>query len=62
MGGLLEVEAVDAALGSAGTGVLFSTSADMLPSEPHWSSGRSGDKADGSSVVGGSEVKRTDDF
>lgn len=40
VGGVLDVEAVDgdATLGSAGTGALFSTSADMVRSEPHWSS------------------------
>lgn len=46
-GGVLEVEAVvgDAALGSAATGALFTTSADMVPSEPRRTSRRS--------VVGG---------
>lgn len=43
VGGVL-VEAVDgdAMLGSGGTGTLFSTSADMLWSESHWTSGQSG--------------------
>lgn len=30
-----------AMLGSAGTGALFSTSADMALNEPHWTSGQS---------------------
>lgn len=45
-GGVVGVEAVDgkAELGSAGAGTLFSTSADMAWSKPHYASGRSGVK------------------
>lgn len=41
VGGLLEVGVVHAMLGSAGMGALFSTSADMVLNEPHWTSGQS---------------------
>lgn len=71
-GGVLEVEAVvgDAALGSAATGALFTTSADMVPSEPRRTSRRSvvggagwEDNADGSSSVfqGAARSNRADD-
>lgn len=45
-GGVVGVEAVDgeAMLGSAGAGTLFSTSADMAWSKPHYASGQSGVK------------------
>lgn len=67
-GGVLEVEAVvgDAALGSAGTGALFTTSADMVRSEPHWMSGQSvggGGRITQTAAPcsGSSEVNRADD-
>lgn len=42
-GGVVALEAVDgeAVLGSAGAGALFSTSADMVWSKPHYASGQS---------------------
>ena len=65
MGGLLEAVVGDATLGSAGgTGALFSTSADMVRSEPQLNGqgkGGRGVKQTAAPCSGVSEVNRTDD-
>lgn len=43
-GGVVEVEPVVGEAGLLSAGTLFSTSADMVRREPHWASGRSGEK------------------